>query len=338
MSQRAKPTLNIITSSSSGSSFSLSPLTADTALGRFAKKISPSSSPSSAKEDREKFLNRIDRFTNLVLSKSTSAINVTNHNTTIPEKILLLSLSDQGWIKSGIKDIDLLLLWAVFTELVIRGRIATYELKRKALNILATQRYGLDVVSLDPTGNDLYDDVLFALNEKYKQNNSSRIVTYIKGIRDTFSKTIVTRIVQPLVNARMLRTNRGVDLMVVNLEVYPMVDRTIKDRIRKEICDVLTTIEDRYHVTSISPSTPVTGLSPALYALASLLYLHDDLMHREVIVKHFATNTNAVKQLKHTTREMIAQYEQWQQQRGFQRDSAIYQQLFHVVTEFGHKK
>jgi hypothetical protein len=333
--RRLQPGLRIDTSSGQVTNTSpRSPTSVDTALSKISRRLSRGS-PTYTQEEKDRFRSRIDRFTNIVLSKSTSAIQVTNHEFSIAEKLLLLSLSDQGFFKS-IKNIDLLLLWSVVAELIIMERIETFELKKKIP--FAAQRYGLDIVSTEPTGNDLYDDVLNKLTILYKENNSRRIESYITDIRNHFSKTIISTVAQPLINSGVLRTNRGVDLMVVNLEVYPIVDKTAKERIRKEICHVLTTIEDRYHIASMSPSTPIDGLSPHMYALAALLYLHGDMMHKEVVAKTFTSNSSAVSQLKHTTSEMIVQYEQWSLQRGFRRDSTSFKKLYHLSCEYEQLK
>jgi hypothetical protein len=336
MSKRNRPKLTVNVERRKSIKDLLSPLSADGALALLTRKLSSSSlSPFSASHvySKEKFATHIDRYTNSVISKSMTNIETGNQSMNIPEKILLLSLNSKGWIKTSVKSLEKLLLWGVLSELIIKGRIITYKLLSKTPNAIA--RYGLDVISIEPTSHELFDDILAKLHDQYVANNNRRIASYMDELHEQFNRTIVARVAKPLVDINILGMNRDLDLMIVNVPVYPIIDSMVQQQIRKDICNILTIIEDRYHVMSISPSTPIEGFSPSLYALAALLYVNDDMVYTEVLEKYFASNYKTILQLKYTTGEMITQYENWQLQRGFNRGAAAFEKLYHMICEFG---
>jgi hypothetical protein len=283
---------------------------------------------SSLGEDDPEFQHRINKFSSNVL-KSQSLGHLSFSMLSIPEKILLTVVSDQASVRSGLDDIERVLLWGVLCELIIAEKITTYELRQNPNKKATAKRFGLDVVSTHPIGVGLFDEVLQKINFRYQAKKNTRIETVMNSIYKDVSKTLMKRVLHMLMDRGIVKKS-VVDLLVVNFDSFVVQDTIVRQHVMTEIIGILTKVEDRYH-QNMSPTTPIRGLSLQMYALISLMYNHDNILFIDVLQKYFADDENAQMQLKHTAGEMVQQYQLFQRSWG---EENLYTYLYRVIQEF----
>jgi hypothetical protein len=249
----------------------------------------------------------------------------------IPERILVLALTDQGSIRSGLSDIEHVLLYGILAELIIRQRVTTYNLLQNPNAKKSVQRYGLDVINTSTTGIGLFDEILQKINFRYQVKKNVRIESVMESVLEDVSKTLLKRFMLMLCERGILKRNT-LELLIVNYDSYTLLNPHVRGLLCKDIVDVLTKIEDRYHQTTASPHTPIRGLSPQNFAFIGLLYNHEEMLFVDVLQKHFVGNESGVSQLKHTAGEMIHSYQVYQTSW----NENEYSYLFRMLEEF-HK-
>lgn len=213
---------------------------------------------------------------------------------TIPEKIYLLAHNNYGFVKSSFSHYEEVLKWAVLLELILYQRIKTYELLKRNDSECSPTRFGLLVASMEQTKDEAADELLRQIIHIQQSTDKKRIESILSlvSMTDVVKKVTSGLCAKGIIHPRMFG-------------FYTATDTFVKDNARSDMCELLTCVEDRFHDTSKSSFANIRGLTPALFALTSLLYCHHNVLFDEVIQKHFSKRPDAASLLKNSANDLM---------------------------------
>jgi hypothetical protein len=154
------------------------------------------------------------------------------------EQVLLLALRDEkGTVESKAGMYRCALGGAVLAELLLEGRIAVAEGKRKLVNL----------VDSTPTGDAILDEALGRVAAAKRRRAASSWVSSFAGI-----KKIRHRTAEGLCRRGILRDSEDSVLLIFRRKVYPTIDptpeRRLVEKMRKAVASDSQTIEPRIGV------------------------------------------------------------------------------------------
>jgi hypothetical protein len=238
---------------------------------------------------------------------------------TMAERIYLLAHTNSGWQKSGEHDLETLLLWGLLLELIQDRRVKTHELTPRSNTITASQRYGLDVLSDEPTGDSVATELLQQIIHLKKFTNVKRIESIMATVKVPQLKK---KIALAMVEKGLLSKHKI-------LGTFAPCNQHIKKNTRTDICELLTCLEDRLHDKSASTFDKIRGFTPAMFSIIGLMYYHQNVLYTEVLSKHFVRNLDARAVLKHSPIDMLAMHSCL--------GSDLYVEMYNVLKEHGIK-
>lgn len=151
------------------------------------------------------------------------------------EQMLLLVLRDeQGTVESKAGMYRVALGGAILSELLLEGRIAIEEGKKKLVNL----------TSAEPLGEPVLDEALASVAAAKRRRRASAWVTSFAGI-----KRLRHRIAEGLCRRGILRNSEESVLLIFKRKAYPTIDpapeRRLLDEVRAAIVGADSTLEAR---------------------------------------------------------------------------------------------
>lgn len=253
-------------------------------------------------------------------------LNTGHVSLNIPEKILLLCMTQNGRVKSSVSNLDLLLMWGYMCELALCGRIETFPIQDNSTSSLDSNnkktRYGIRVNGTTP----MFDDILGELLDKIMSNNCSRegltIAEHVHLLDQENDET--QSMVQRTVN-RLCRKGLLIERKLLGSTTYPLASTWNKEQIRRDISGVLDSVD-----MEDSSCKSIQGMDAALYALIMLMYGFDNLLTTEVLKKIFGRkDKDIIPTMRLRAYFIIMQHRNWQE--GL--NSPLYESIYHIVSE-----
>lgn len=242
----------------------------------------------------------------------------TPYSLKIPQKILILSLTNSGFQKQNINNLEYLLTWSILCELVALGRATTapYKPKRKISSLV--QQYRLVVNDSSSTGNEILDMLLYSILDKDYENKS--IAEILKEIvQADFNRKLTEKLLTNLVEAGILKVSKNVNLGFFSFGSFPLTDKSIKSEIRQEISDAVV--------------RSTNSMAPVMYALAFLLK-SQGVLDAEINKSFKDESVQFITQARKLAQE-LDQIEMIYQDKEQQ---IMYEHITHILSEYNRKK
>ncbi len=139
------------------------------------------------------------------------------------QEIVLLSLDDSRGSFQG-SYYTYAVAGAMVSELLLQNRIQTATDKKKTVS----------VVSQEPTGDAILDEVLQQIVDSNKARALQTWVSRVSGIKHS-----VNRIAEQLVRLGVLKHDEKKILWLFNKQIYPELDGTLEDHVRRRMANVM---------------------------------------------------------------------------------------------------